>query len=99
MSRLSAQKTFAEQDMGDERRNEGNGAVVAIVLILGIVALLGVVVVVGGALLFVAESAPVQIQTPPVSTTVAPAQPVPSEPDPDLENVGTQIEKTDAPSN
>jgi hypothetical protein len=60
--------------MSDERRNEGGGAVIAIVLVLGIFLLLGVLVVFGGAFLFLARESPgnMQIQMPPVSK-VAPA--------------------------
>lgn len=58
--------------MSDEQRNGGSGAVVAIVLVLGILFLLGLVVVVGGAMFFVAVPGNMNIQMPPVSTTVAP---------------------------
>lgn len=73
--------------MGDERRNDGSGTVVAIVLILGILVLLGVLVLVGGAFFFVARTADVQVlqatavqpaptaaATPPLTADLAPAE-------------------------
>jgi hypothetical protein len=67
--------------MGDDRRNEGSGAVVAIVLTLGIVVLLGILIVVGGAFFFVARTSDVQVMTttampPPTASASAPADPI-----------------------
>jgi biopolymer transport protein ExbD len=62
--------------MGDDRQNSGNGAVVAVVLVLGILVLGGLVLVVGGAMLFWVRSADVQVATmafpPPVATSAVP---------------------------
>jgi hypothetical protein len=54
--------------MNDERGREGNGAVVAIVVVLGILCLLGVVVIVFGAGLFWVRSAPMAMPPPTVAT-------------------------------
>lgn len=67
--------------MGDDRRNEGSGAVVAIVLILGIAVLLGILVVVGGAFFFLARTSDMQVMTttampPPTASASAPADPI-----------------------
>ena len=66
--------------MGDERRNDGSGAVVAIVLVLGILLLVGVVVVLGaGAFFFVAHDMPAPpqpVMIAPTPTLVAPPAPV-----------------------
>lgn len=81
--------------MGDERRNEGSGAVVAIVLILGILFLLGLIVVVGGAMVFVAVPGDMNIQMPPAST-VAPVPTDLAEPAAEgLESAGPQVENSD----
>jgi hypothetical protein len=56
-----------ELNMGDERRGGGNGAVVAIVVVLGIIMLIGVVLVVGAGMFFFAfeaQSAPMVAPLP-----------------------------------
>lgn len=53
--------------MGDERRGGGNGAVVAIVVVLGIIMLMGLVLVVGAGMFFFAfeaRSAPMAAPLP-----------------------------------
>lgn len=86
--------------MSDEQRNGGSGAVVAIVLVLGILFLLGVIVLVGGALFFVATPVPgnMNIQMPP-KMAVAPV-PVEMEQPPlaDLESGGDKVENADTKS-
>lgn len=87
--------------MGDDRRNEGSGAVVAIVVILGIVVLIGVLVVVGGAFLFLASTSNVQVITtqamPAPTTSASPATPAELQSEPEdqapveLEVGGTSV--------
>lgn len=84
--------------MGDDRRNEGSGAVVAIVLIIGIVVLLGVLVVVGGAFFFLASSSDVQVMTTAMpAPTVSASAPAASNAEPgdlapvELDGDGTSV--------
>jgi hypothetical protein len=60
--------------MSDERSRDGNGAVVAIVVVLGIVVFLGLMIVFLGGFVFWSRSSPVMVAPPAaVATTVAPA--------------------------
>lgn len=58
--------------MGDDRRGGGNGAVVAIVVALGVIMLMGVVLVVGAGMFFFAfEAQSVPMNLPPPTATMS----------------------------